>query len=329
MIKLHFKKAHPLQYGAEGSAAEALPAQPEAEAVRSAAEPPAPAEKKKIRRKVREDRVTVAFKWVCRVIMILWAVIVIYPLLWALFTSFKNTYQFMTDPWGLPDPWLASNYTTAWVNANFAGYFLNTVLVTVGSLVLTLIMTCTCSYIIAKYRHPVIRFLERFFALFMMVPQALLLIPLMYMCLQWNLTNLFMLTLLYAVLGVPFNIFMMVPFLRGINDAFLEAAQIDGANEFYIFMRIIVPMSIPAIFMVALLTIVNAWNEYMLAITLLQDEASFTLAVGLNNITNSSTYSYGVKFAALLIAMIPTLIIYAIFQKPLQNGLSAGDGVKG
>lgn len=280
-------------------------------------------------KKIREAPSTIVLKWIARVLMILWSVLVVYPLLWALFTSFKNAYQFMSDPWALPSRWMYSNYADAWIDANFADYFMNSVVVTLGALVLTLIMVSTSSYIIAKYRHPVIRFLERFYALFMMAPQVLLLIPLMYLCLKFNLTNLVTLMILYAIQSVPYYCFMMVPFVRGIDDAFLEAAQIDGANEFYVFVKIILPMAVPAVAMVALLSVVGSWNEYMVAITLIKDPKYYTLPAGINNITSSAVYSYGVKFAALIISMIPVLIIYAIFQKPLQNGLSAGDGVKG
>ena len=280
-------------------------------------------------KKIREAPSTIVLKWIARVLMILWSVLVVYPLLWALFTSFKNAYQFMSDPWALPSRWMYSNYADAWIDANFADYFMNSVVVTLGALVLTLIMVSTSSYIIAKYRHPVIRFLERFYALFMMAPQVLLLIPLMYLCLKFNLTNLVTLIILYAIQSVPYYCFMMVPFIRGIDDSFLEAAQIDGANEFYVFLKIILPMAVPAVAMVALLSVVGSWNEYMVAITLIKDPKYYTLPAGINNITSSAVYSYGVKFAALIISMIPVLIIYAIFQKPLQNGLSAGDGVKG
>lgn len=198
-------------------------------------------------KKIREAPSTIVLKWIARVLMILWSVLVVYPLLWALFTSFKNAYQFMSDPWALPSRWMYSNYADAWIDANFADYFMNSVVVTLGALVLTLIMVSTSSYIIAKYRHPVIRFLERFYALFMMAPQVLLLIPLMYLCLKFNLTNLVTLMILYAIQSVPYYCFMMVPFIRGIDDSFLEAAQIDGANEFYVFLKIILPMAVPAV----------------------------------------------------------------------------------
>lgn len=268
-------------------------------------------------------------KWVIRIIMVIWSLLILYPLFWSLITSFKDTAQFMSDPWAFPKRWLYTNYETAWIKADFSSYFMNSVLVTLGALVLTLIMVSTSSYIIAKYKHPVIRFVERFYALFMMVPQVLLLIPLMYMCMKYDMTNLFTLMILYAIQGVPFYCFLMVPFVKGINDSLLEAAQMDGANEFYIFARLILPMSLPAVFMVALLNVIGSWNEYVMAITLIKNNADFTLSVGINNITSSATYSYGVKFATLIISMIPILIIYAIFQKPLQNGLSSSDGVKG
>ena len=117
--------------------------------------------------------------------------------------------------------------------------------------------------------------------------------------------------------------------MRGINNSILEAAEIDGANQFQSFITLVLPMIVPAIFMVGLLSFVGIWNEYIMSITFIKDPAKYTLSAGINGLMNDSRAGYTLKFAALIIAMLPILIIYAIFQKPLQNGLSSSDGVKG
>lgn len=117
--------------------------------------------------------------------------------------------------------------------------------------------------------------------------------------------------------------------MRGLNNDILEAAEIDGANEFQRFFRIVLPMVRPPMFIVALLSFAGVWNEYVMSITFIKDAKYYTLSAGLNNLMTDATIGIGVKFAALIITMVPILIIYALFQKPLQNGLSASDGVKG
>ena len=166
----------------------------------------------------------------------------------------------------------------------------------------------------------------------MMVPSVLMLVPLYYFADAAHMTDsLVWLSVIYAIQGMPFSVFMMAGFVRGIHDALLEAATIDGASQFTIFFRIIVPLSKPSLFVVALLNVMGTWNEYITALTFIRDKAKYTIAIGLSYLTNSGTYdvNYGRTFAGLAIALVPILVIYAIFQKQLQNGMSSSDGVKG
>ena len=117
--------------------------------------------------------------------------------------------------------------------------------------------------------------------------------------------------------------------LTGVDRSLYEAAEIDGANQFQAFSMLILPLIVPAIFMVGLLSFVGIWNEYIMSITFIKDQAKYTLSVGINELMNDATAGETLKFAALIIAMLPILIVYAIFQKPLQDGLSSSDGVKG
>ena len=269
---------------------------------------------------------------VVRVFLILWGLTVAFPLIWVLYTSLKSNQEFFASPWALPAHPQWQNFVEAWQEANFAAYFGNSLLTVAVTLAITLLIVGANAYVIAKYRNRAVRALEKFYMVAMMVPSVLMLVPLYYMADRLAMTDsLLWLSVIYAVTGMPFSVFMMAGFVRGIHDALLEAATIDGASQFTIFFRIIVPLSKPSLFVVALLNVMGTWNEYITALTFIHDPAKYTIAIGLSYLTNSGTYdvNYGRTFAGLAIALVPILIVYAIFQKQLQNGMSSGDGVKG
>ena len=282
--------------------------------------------------RVEEKSLTIT-RNVVRIFLIIWSILIILPLLWTVLSSLKTNQEFGINAWSMPKKLQWVNYKDAWEGANFSKYFLNSLILSVGTVALSIIMTTTSAYVVGKFVHPVVKSIEVFYSVFMMVPQVLLLIPLFQMCKKMNMTKsnvvLFTLMITNALQGVPFYIFLLTPFMRGINNSILEAAEIDGANQFQSFITLVLPMIVPAIFMVGLLSFVGIWNEYVMSITFIKDPAKYTLSAGINGLMNDSRAGYTLKFAALIIAMLPILIIYAIFQKPLQNGLSSSDGVKG
>lgn len=284
------------------------------------------------RNRVEEKSLTIT-RNVVRIFLIIWSILIIFPILWAVASSLKTNLEFGTNAWKLPEKLQWVNYKEAWEGANFSKYFLNSLILSVGTVALSIIMTTTSAYVIGKFVHPVVKSIEVFYSIFMMVPQMLLLIPLLQMCKKMNMTKsnvvLFTLMITNALQGVPFYIFLLTPFMRGINNSILEAAEIDGANQFQSFITLVLPMIVPAIFMVGLLSFVGIWNEYIMSITFIKDSTKYTLSAGINELMNDAKAGQTLKFAALIIAMLPILIIYAIFQKPLQNGLSSSDGVKG
>ena len=282
--------------------------------------------------RVEEKSLTIT-RNVVRIFLIIWSILIILPLLWTVLSSLKTNQEFGINAWSMPKKLQWVNYKDAWEGANFSKYFLNSLILSVGTVALSIIMTATSAYVVGKFVHPVVKSIEVFYSIFMMVPQMLLLIPLLQMCKKLNMTKsnvvLFTLMITNALQGVPFYVFLLTPFMRGINNSILEAAEIDGANQFQSFITLVLPMIVPAIFMVGLLSFVGIWNEYIMSITFIKDPAKYTLSAGINGLMNDSRAGYTLKFAALIIAMLPILIIYAIFQKPLQNGLSSSDGVKG
>ena len=282
--------------------------------------------------RVEEKSLTIT-RNVVRIFLIIWSILIVFPILWAVLSSLKTNLEFGTNAWKLPEKLQWVNYKDAWEGANFSKYFLNSLILSVGTVALSILMTATSAYVVGKFVHPVVKSIEVFYSIFMMVPQMLLLIPLLQMCKKLNMTKsnvvLFTLMITNALQGVPFYVFLLTPFMRSINNSILEAAEIDGANQFQSFITLVLPMIVPAIFMVGLLSFVGIWNEYVMSITFIKDPTKYTLSAGINELMNDAKAGQTLKFAALIIAMLPILIIYAIFQKPLQNGLSSSDGVKG
>ena len=282
--------------------------------------------------RVEEKSLTIT-RNIVRIFLIIWSILIVFPILWAVLSSLKTNLEFGTNAWKLPEKLQWVNYKEAWEGANFSKYFLNSLILSAGTVVLSIIMTTTSAYVVGKFVHPVVKSIEIFYSIFMMVPQMLLLIPLLQMCKKMNMTKsnvvLFTLMITNALQGVPFYVFLLTPFMRSINNSILEAAEIDGANQFQSFITLVLPMIVPAIFMVGLLSFVGIWNEYVMSITFIKAPTKYTLSAGINELMNDAKAGQTLKFAALIIAMLPILIIYAIFQKPLQNGLSSSDGVKG
>ena len=286
----------------------------------------------KVKNRVGDKSLTIT-RNIVRIFLVIWTILILFPLFWAILSSLKTNKEFAINAWTLPAELQWVNYKNAWLGANFSKYFANSLMLSVGTVILSIIMTTSTAYVVGKFVHPLVKGVEVFYSVFMMVPQVLLLIPLLQMCKKLNMTKddavLFTLMLTNALQGVPFYVFLLTPFVRSINNSILEAAEIDGANQFQAFSMLILPLIVPAIFMVGLLSFVGIWNEYIMSITFIKDQAKYTLSVGINELMNDATAGETLKFAALIIAMLPILIVYAIFQKPLQDGLSSSDGVKG
>lgn len=287
---------------------------------------------------IRDPKGLVISRLFIRLFFILWAVIVAFPVVWTLYTSLKSDQEFFQNPFALPAVPQWDNFVDAWNEGNFGAYFFNSILTVLVTLAITLLVVSTSAYVIAKYKSKWIRGLEKFYMIAMMVPSVLTLVPLYYMAEDITVNtgipltdNLISLSVMYAITGMPFYIFMLTGFMQGINNSLLEAAELDGASQFAIFFRIILPLVKPSLFVVGLLNVMGTWNEYMTALTFLHDESNYTIAIGLSYLTNSGMYDvdYGRLFAGLAIALIPILILYAIFQKQLQSGIASNEGVKG
>ena len=186
--------------------------------------------------KRKENISTLIGRGIVRILLILWSLTIVFPLLWVFYTSFKTNKEFYANVWALPENWRVENYEFAWNTANFAAYFKNSLFTVVVTLVLTLLMTTTTAYILAKFKYRWLGVVRGFYTVVLAIPGVLILVPQYFMFLRMHMTDsLWALAMLYALNSVPFTVFMQMGFMRSINDSLLEAASLDGASQFQTF----------------------------------------------------------------------------------------------
>ena len=268
-------------------------------------------------------------KWLIRLFLLVCILLVTFPLVWLLMSSFKNQMEFMQDPMALPEVLRIDNYLKAWNEMELSAYFLNSLFLVIGTAVLYAVMLSTSSYILAKYRFRFRGMMEGIYFIGMMIPAVLMLTPLYYMFDSFGWTDsLPALVLIYSVVSLPAGILLVTGFVRQINDVFLEAAYVEGASEIHIFLKIIVPMIKPILFFSVLGNIMGTWNEYTTALTFISSPDKYPVSIGLH-FMETSVGDKGIVFAGLVIALVPILVLYGLFQKQIQEGVSIDSGVKG
>lgn len=263
------------------------------------------------------------------IILIIWSVAVLYPLVWTLLDALKNNEQFFLNaPWALPKfPLLWSNFSYVWSKYNFGTYFLNSIVVTVGSTLLGMILAAMTAYILARYDFKGNKVLLTIYISSMMIPFALALIPLFFLLNDLHLINTWLgLILVYAALNLPFGIFLLVGFYKSLPKEIEEAAIIDGTSHFGTFFRVMLPLSQPGLITVMITNMLNNWNEYFLGVVLTNEPTKYTLPIGLAVMQAEMQYrvEWGPLFAGLLITTLPTLIVYMIYQRQIVSGITAG-----
>lgn len=270
-------------------------------------------------------------KSIIRIFLLLWTLAVLYPVIWTFLTSLKDNQQVMLGkPWDLPTIFRFSNYADVWSRAHFGDYFMNSVIVTVGSIVISLIMAATTAYILARYTFKGRGFLYFIYVASMMIPTTLGLIPLFFLLSDLQLSNsLFGLILVYSVgtIGIlPFAIFFLVGFYKTLPRELEEAATIDGCSYYGIFFRIMLPLSKPGMVTVGIMNALTVWNEYIMATVLINDPEKYTVPVGIAIMQAEMQYrtEWGPLFAGLAISMIPVIIMYVLYQRQITGGLTTG-----
>ncbi|MCF3961209.1 carbohydrate ABC transporter permease [Streptomyces fuscigenes] len=259
--------------------------------------------------------------------LVVWAVLVVAPLLWAVMTSFKDDHGILTSPWSLPNHLHFENWSRAWSQAHMSDYFLNTVIVVACSLFGTLLLGSMAAYVLARFEFPGNRFIYFLFIGGMSFPVILALVPLFYVLQNLTLLNtIHGLILVYIAYSLPFTVFFLTSFFRTLPTSVAEAAIIDGASHTRTFFQVMLPMAKPGLISVGIFNFLGQWNQYLLPTVLNTNPDHKVLSQGLVELATSQGYKgdYSGLFAGLVMAMLPVLAAYIIFQRQVVAGLTAG-----
>ncbi|MBM3497451.1 MAG: carbohydrate ABC transporter permease [Armatimonadetes bacterium] len=259
-------------------------------------------------------------------------IVVVYPMLWLLYTSLKTDKDIFLDPFELPRlndlQWV--NFANAWTKGNFGDYFFNSVLMTVATVALVVLFSSMAAYALSRFQFRGARPLFFYFLAGLMIPLQLGIVPLFFQMKDLELLNSrWGLLTVYVAFGMPFSIFILTGFFKSLPSALYESALIDGASEFRAFWSIMLPLARPGLITVAIFSFLGTWNEFFMAFMFLSGKGSEhlrTLPLGLANLTIVSQYrsDWGMAFAGLVLVMLPTLLVYSLLQKHLSKGITMG-----
>lgn len=255
----------------------------------------------------------------------------ILPMVWVAYSSLKSDTAILRDPLA-PPAWAeadAGAYARAWHEARLGEYFLNSVLVTTASVVLILALAAPAAYALARFRLPLGRAAYALFLAGLMIPAQLAMVPLFFELRALGLLDSKLgLVLVYAANGLPFAVFILAGFFRGLPRALYEAAVVDGCGEFAAFYRVMLPLARPGLVTVAIFQFIGVWKEYFFAFMLVGGGSgdARTLPLGLANLAITAQYGgdQARLFAGLVVVTLPILLVYALLQRQLVGGIAAG-----
>ncbi len=258
-------------------------------------------------------------------VMIILVVLTIYPMIWMLLGSFKTLGEFYTDIWGLPHIWHWDNFSQAWNEVQLGQKFVNSLIATIGALILTLPLCAMAGYAFARVDFPLRRYIYYFVLAGIMIPFGVTAVPVLTTEVSLGLFDTRIgLILVYAAQNLPFGIFLMYSFFQSVPSELEEAALIDGCNRFKAFVRIVLPLAKPGLATLLIFTGTSVWNEYLMASVLIHQPNLETLPLGLVNFTTAHSTNYPELFAALSIVTAPVVLLYLVAQRQFISGLTAG-----
>ena len=269
-------------------------------------------------------------------LLALWIILIVFALIWLapvvfiIFTSLKTAREITgAGAFSPPSNLFLENYSDAWRRGNYDTTFFNSVLVTIIKVPLGVFISALAAYALSQIRTRAGQLVFLLFLFGNMIPFQVMLAPIYTMVNGLKLVNTYPgLILPYLAFGVPFQVFILHGFFRTVPKELSEAAQIDGANHFTAFRRIFLPIMIPILAALFILDFVSTWNEFAMALVIMQDKDMWTLPLGLMSFQGQFSDEYGPLNAAITITVFPAVIVYLMFQRYFVSGLASG-AVKG
>ncbi|MCL2276507.1 MAG: carbohydrate ABC transporter permease [Treponema sp.] len=264
------------------------------------------------------------------IVVVLFAILAIYPIFWVIMSSFKSTQEYMlTSKLALPETWFVRNYPITWRDANFSTLILNSIFYTSITTVAIIFLSFMAGFAFAKLPNKTTPILHGSFIIGILITLQCIMVPLFLLIRTVGLYNTRLGVLIpYIGIGLPIGVYLATEYIKGIPNEVIESARIDGAKYLGIFWSIILPMAAPVATTVAILQVTGTWNEFMLINILVFADRLKTVPLGINMFAGALATDYGKQFTALVIGMTPMIVFYIIFRKQITKGVSAG-AVKG
>lgn len=251
------------------------------------------------------------------------------PIIWVFLSSFKTNTEILNDALALPEKWGFKNYKTAVTMAPITVFYGNSVIVAVTATILNVIVLSMSSYVLARFHFKGRDGLKGMFGMALLIPAAALLQPL-YLTMK-NLgfyDKLSGLIICYATFSLPVSMYIFTSYYLTIPTELEEAAYIDGAGFYDTFWHVIFPLAKPAMATCGVLSFLGSWNEFQVAMTLTSSTAKRTLPIALLYFKSQFASDYGAMFAATMMVIIPSIVVFVLMQRQVVDGLVAG-AVKG
>jgi ABC-type glycerol-3-phosphate transport system permease component len=265
------------------------------------------------------------FRGLSLVGMVLLAVSALFPFYFMVSNAFRTEADWANSKLGLPTTASLDAFRRAWVGAQIPTYFRNSVIVVSVTVVLSVILATTAGYSFSKLRWRGRGFGFLFTLGWMAIPPLLLMVPIYIEMVDLGIIDTYWsVILLYTALNLPFNVYLMTTYFRQLPDELLEAARIEGASVHQIFRRVMVPLARPALAMLCIFNFLWAWNEFVFALLLLQSDSSKTLTVGVLQLQGRFNTDYPALMAGLVLASLPVIGVYLVFQRHLVRAVAAG-----
>jgi N-acetylglucosamine transport system permease protein len=262
-----------------------------------------------------------------QIVLVIWALMVILPFLWMIMSSLKTDQEIIASPWDFPSSAQWDNFSRAWNQAQIGNYIQNSLIVVAGSVALTLLCSSMAAYVLSRYEFPGNRVIFYLFMIGLLFPVFLALVPLFFVVQDLHMLGTYQgLILVYTAYSLPFSIFFLTSFFRTLPSELAEAAIVDGASQYRVFFTIMLPLAKPGLVAIGIFNVLGQWNQFILPLVLNPNPDKYLLSQGLAFLAIQQGYDndYGALFAALTITMVPTLVVYIIFQRRLESGLTAG-----
>lgn len=250
---------------------------------------------------------------------------VLVPIAYMVLASFKSVPDFFSNPYGLPSEWVWQNYVRAWTQAKIAITLPNTIIVTACSVIGSTFLSVLIAYGISRRERPFAFVFYLLFVAGMLVPVQMIVLPLFMLLKTLGLFGtLFALILPYIALGLPLGVLILTPIVATLPRDLSDAARVDGATEWQIFRRVILPLTRPGLVSVSILNGVWMWNEFFIPLIVSFKAATQTMPVGIVSFIGTYSTEWGLVFASVVVATVPVVIAYLFMTRQFVAGLTAG-----